>query len=104
MNTLPHRPSSLINPSTSPTPPSQYPISPHNGVSQSQNAAFINQTQISGMKVIRRPVPMPGNLESNRNMSASAFNLNQNIGGNAYPGILQQPSNQWGFTPMNQVH
>lgn len=83
---------------------------PH-GVNQSQNPAFINQSQVSGLTPLRRPVPLPGNLQSNtmRNMSASAFNLNQNFGnsanGNAYPGHLQQaqPPNPWGFTPMNQV-
>lgn len=54
---------------------------------------------------------MPGNnIQSNtmRNMSASAFNLNQNFGSNgnanAYPGNnFQQPPNPWGFTTMNQV-
>lgn len=55
------------------------------------------------MMPIRRPVPLPGNLQSTRNMSASAFNLNQN-GGNAYVGNLQQQqSNQWGYPSMNQV-
>lgn len=63
------------------------------------------------MTPIRRPVPMPGNMQSNtmRNMSASAFNLNHNSFGNstsglAYSGNLQQPPNPWGFSSMNQVH
>lgn len=101
-NTL-SRPMSLVIPSASPTPPSQFSISPQHGVNQSQNPAFVNQAQVSGMTPIRRPVPLPGNLQSARNMSASAFNLNQNLSGGAYHGNLQQQSNQWGFQSMNQV-
>lgn len=93
----------VIPPAASPNPSSQFSISPQHGVNQSQNPAFINQAQVSGMMPIRRPVPLPGNLQSTRNMSASAFNLNQN-GGNAYVGNLQQQqSNQWGYPSMNQV-
>lgn len=103
-NTLPPRPMSLVIPSASPPLPSQFSISPQHGVNQSQNPAFINQTQVGGMTPIRRPVPLPGTLQSTRNMSASAFNLNQNAGATAaYPGNLQPQSNQWGFPPMNQV-
>lgn len=91
---------SLVNPSAYPT---QFSNLPQQGVNQSQNA-FINQARASGMAPIRRPVPLPGNLQSTRNVSASAFNLNQNAnGGVAYPANLQQQSNQWGFPSMNQV-
>ena len=115
-NSSPQSPTSLVTHST----PSPFSIQPQqqqqqqqnsqfypHGVNQSPNTAFINQAQVSGLTPIRRPVPMPGNIQSNtmRNMSASAFNLNQNIGGsNGYPNNnFQQAPNPWGFSTMNQV-
>lgn len=62
---------------------------------------FVDQAQASGMQPIRRPVPLPGNVQTQpaRNMSSSVFNLNQ--GGYPQPGFQQ--SNPWGMNTMNQV-
>ena len=62
---------------------------------------LIGQAQTCGSSQIRRPVPLPGNVQSQptRNMSASVFNLNQ--GG--YPQPTFQQQTPWGMNQMSQV-
>jgi hypothetical protein len=74
---------------------------------QSKPPAFMNQARPTTPSMVRRPVPLPGNLQNApmRNMSASVFDLNQNGAGYPmnYQQQQQQQQQQWGFMPMNQV-
>lgn len=59
--------------------------------------------QASAVSPIRRPVPIPGTLESQpaRGMSSSVFNLNQNGYQQQQPQFAQP--NPWGMNSMGQV-
>ncbi|KAG5679700.1 hypothetical protein PVAND_009250 [Polypedilum vanderplanki] len=81
--------------------PQQQNFYPHE-INQQKSPAFINQANATS-SMVRRPVPLPGNLQNTpmRNMSASVFDLNQNNTG--YSMNYQQQQQQWGFNSMNQA-